>query len=207
MNERRATIAIVRRHIDRRFGVDWLMAFALVAALAAIFAPSFGNVALFVLAALASVMPIESQHIASLRRLTFFSVPLFGRQLARAHAVAPTLAALALPCGYAVGAAIRGVPISPERFFAAICIVTIATLVALSGTFRDGRDRALYVGLALTTSVSLALLDAIAEPTALRIVAALAVLVGYIALRAFGETLARYDPLPTLGVMRATEKP
>ena len=197
MNERRATIAIVRRHIDRRFGVDWLMAFALVAALAAIFTPSFGYAALFVLAALASVMPIEGQHIASLRRLTFFSVPLFGRQLARAHAVAPVLAALALPCGYAAGAAIRGAPIAPERFGAAICIVAIATLVALSATFRDGRDRAFYIGLALAASVSLAAVDCVAGPTALPIVVALALLVGYVALRAFGETLARYDPLPT----------
>lgn len=196
MIERRATIAIVRRHIDRRFGVDWLMTFAFVAALAAIFAPSFGYSAIFILAALASVMPIENQHIASLRRLTFFSVPLFGRQLARAHAVAPTLAALALPCGYAAGAAMRGVPISPERFITAICVVTIATLVALSGTFRDGRDRALYVGLALATSISLAILDLVAGPMSPRIVGALALLVGYFALRAFGETLARYDPLP-----------
>ena len=200
MNERRATIAIVRRHIDRRFGVDWLMAFALVAALAAIFTPSFGYAALFVLAALASVMPIEGQHIASLKRLTFFSVPLFGRQLARAHAVAPTLAALALPCGYAAGAAIRGVPIAPERFVVAIGVVAIATLVALSATFREGRDRALYVGLALTASVSLAAVDRVAGPTALPIVVALALLVGYVALRAFGETLARYDPLPTIRV-------
>ncbi len=197
MNERRATIAIVRRHIDRRFGVDWLMQFAIVGALAAIFAPSFGHAALFVLAALASVMPIEHQHIASLRRLTFFSVPLFGRQLARAHAVAPTVAALALPCGYAAGAALRGVPISPERFIAAICVVTVATLVALSATFRDGRDRTLYVGLALGASIVLASVDLVTGTHAIAIVGALALLIGFFALRAFGETLARYDPLPT----------
>lgn len=197
MNERRATIAIVRRHIDRRFGVDWLMQFAIVGALAAIFAPSFGHAALFVLAALASVMPIEHQHIASLRRLTFFSVPLFGRQLARAHAVAPTVAALALPCGYAAGAALRGVPISPERFIAAICVVTVATLVALSATFRDGRERTLYVGLALGASIVLAAVDLATGPHAIAIVGALALVIGFFALRAFGETLARYDPLPT----------
>lgn len=197
MNERHATIAIVRRHIDRRFGVDWLMQFAIVGALAAIFAPNFNHAALFVLAALASVMPIENQHIASLRRLTFFSVPLFGRQLARAHAVAPTVAALALPCGYAAGAALRGVPISPERFAAAICVVTVATLVALSATFRDGRDRTLYVGLALASSVVLAYVELVAGPHAIAIVAALALFIGFFALRAFGETLARYDPLPT----------
>lgn len=196
MNERRATVAIVRRHIDRRFGVDWLMQFAIVGALAAIFAPSFGHAALFVLATLASVMPIEHQHIVSLRRLTFFSVPLFGRQLARAHAVAPTVAALALPCGYAAGAALRGVPISPERFIAAICVVTVATLVALSATFRDGRDRTLYVGLALGASIVLASVDLVTGPHAIAVVGALALLVGFFALRAFGETLARYDPLP-----------
>lgn len=196
MNEGRATLAIVRRHIDRRFAVDWAMQFAIVFALAYIFAPSFGQFALPVLATLAAASVIETQHVQSLRRLTFFTVPLFGRQLARAHAIAPSVAAFALPLGYAAGAAARGAAISPERFAAAVCVVTIATLVALSATFRDGRDRVLYLVLAVGAGVSLDLVDRAGIVQPLRAIVPAAAALAYAAVRAFGETLARYDPLP-----------
>ncbi len=199
MNETRATVAIVRRHLDRRFALDWLAQAAIVAVLAFIFAPGFGSsalVALGALAALAVATAVERQHVASLRRVSFFSVPLFGRQLARAHAIAPSLAALALPIGYAIGAAVRGVPIGAERFTVAACVVVIATLVALSAIFRDGRDRALYVAIAFGAAFVIATLTTLPTPHAARIAAVVAIVIGFLALRAFGETLARYDPLP-----------
>ncbi len=196
MIEFRATVAIVRRHIDRRFGIDFAMAAALVALLAFVFAPSFDAAALPVLATLAAASIVEVSHIRSLRRLTFFTVPLFGRQLARAHAIAPAIGALALPLGYAVGARLRGVAIPPERIAVATCVVLVATLVALSATFRDGRDRALYVALAIAAGVSIAAAWQAKTTNPLAVAGGLAVVEGSFAVRAFGETLARYDPLP-----------
>ncbi len=195
MNETRATIAIVRRHIDRRFAIDWAMQFALVLGLAYVFVPRFGKGALVAIAVLATTTAAEGTHRLSLRRLTFFTVPLYGRQLARAHAIAPSLVALSLPLGYASGAALRGYALDPERFVTAVLVALVTTLVALSATFRDGRDRALYAALALGAGLTLALSDTPGH-TWFRATLAFAAAEGFFALRAFGETLARYDPLP-----------
>jgi len=195
VNETRATIAIVRRHIDRRFAVDWAMQFALVLALAYVFVPRFGYSALVVIAVLATTIAAEGTHVASLRRLTFFTVPLYGRQLARAHAIAPSLLSLSLPLGYAAGAALRGYAPEPERFVTAVLVALIATLVGLSATFRDGRDRGLYAALALGAGLTIALTYT-AEHRWFDATLVLAAGEGFFALRAFGETLARYDPLP-----------
>lgn len=195
MNETRATLAIVRRHIDRRFACDWAIQFGIVMALAYVFAPSFGASAPAAIAVLASTAGAESSHVRSLRRLTFFSVPLFGRQLARAHAIAPALLALSLPLGYVAGAAFRGSVPGIERVLVAILAALVATLVTLSAVFRDGRDRALYVALSLAAGLSIAL-PATIDPATFRLTIVLAVIEGFAAVRAFGETLARYDPLP-----------
>ncbi len=197
MSEARATIAIVRRHIDRRFAVDWGMQFAIVLGLAYVFIPRFASNALGAIAVLAATTASQGTQTRSLRRLTFFTVPLYGRQLARAHAVAPSLLALSLPLGYAAGAALRGYAPDPQRFVTAVLVALIATLVALSATFRDGRDRALYAGLALGAGLSIAV-SYTPEHAWFPVTVALAVGEGFIALRAFGETLARYDPLPDI---------
>lgn len=195
MIETRATIAIVRRHIDRRFIADWVMQFGLLLALAYVFAPSFGASAPAVIALLAATAGAESSHVRSLRRLTFFTVPLYGRQLARAHAVAPSLLALSLPLGFVAGASLRG----SAPLAAAVGIATLATLVAtlvsLSAIFRDGRERAIYIAVAVTAGFSIAIPYAL-EPTWFLAIVALAFVEGFVALRSFGETLARYDPLP-----------
>ena len=196
MIEFRATLAIVRRHIDRRFAVDWAMQFAIVGVLAYIFVPSYGAVALPILAILAAVSVVETAHVRSLRRLTFFTVPLFGRELARAHAIAPALGSLAFPLGYVAGAAARGFPIAPERVVVATCVVLVATAVGLSGIFRDGRDRALYVALAIVAGSVDGIVAVFAGERGFIPACGLAVVIGFFALRAFGETLARYDPLP-----------
>jgi len=128
--------------------------------------------------------------------LTFFIAPLYGRQLARAHAVAPAVGALAIPCGYAAGAALRGHPLAPATFVTCVLAALVATLVGLSSTFRDGIRAALYVVLGFGAAAGLALPAAFGLPHALEIVTVLAFALGFFALRAFGETLARYDPLP-----------
>lgn len=173
------------------------MQFAIVGAMAYVFVPQFGRVALPAIAALAALSAAERSNVKSLRRLTFFAVPMYGRQLARAHAVAPALAALALPFAYAAGAALRGEAPSPERFATAILMALVSTLVALSAIFRDGSERALYIVLALAAGLTLDITDLSPVRNApFALVASLAALEGFFALRAFGETLARYDPLP-----------
>lgn len=201
MNERRATIAIVRRHVDRRFVLDFVVQFALVGAIAFLFARLLHAwwTPLAIVSALAAAIAAERSHAESLRRVTFFAMPLYGRQLARAHAIAPALMALAVPLGYAAGAALRRAPLSSAMFVAAILAALVATLVSLSSVFRDGYRAGLYVVLATTlaAAVTVAPLALVASPPRATLVAALLALVtGFFALRAFGETLARYDPVP-----------
>jgi len=193
--ETRATIAIVRRHIDRSFARDFAMQFALVGGIAYVFAPQYANVAPFAIAALAATTSLDATHVRSLRRLTFFTVPLYGRQLARAHAIAPSVLALSLPFGYVAGSAVRGAAPDLERILGLVFVTLVTTLVALSSTFRDGRDRGLYAALAFAAGSSIALTEALGPPWFAATVL-LAGAQGFAALRAFGETLARYDPLP-----------
>lgn|GEM_PF-1498983 len=200
MNELRATVAIVRRHIDRRFAWDFVAHAVLVGAIAFFFARLLTAwwTPLAVASALGAAMAGERSLARSLRRLTFFAMPLYGRQLARAHAVAPSLMALSVPLGYAAGAALRGAPLSPALLLATVLAALVATLVSLSSVFRDGARAALYVALAATlgaavTVAPFALEDSVARASELAI--ALAAIAGFFALRAFGETLARYDPI------------
>ena len=200
MNELRATVAIVRRHIDRRFAFDFIAQFALVGAIAYFFARLFPAwwTPLAIVSALAAAIAAERSHAESLRRLTFFAMPLYGRQLARAHAIAPSLMSLAVPLGYATGAALRHEPLAPAIFAATILAALVATLVSLSSVFRDGYRAALYVVLAavLAAAVTVVPFAFVPAPTrAALAAAALAVVTGFFALRAFGETLARYDPV------------
>ncbi len=198
MHELRATIAIVRRHIDRRFGIDFGMQFALAGAIGYIFAHLFGTLAIpiVVCGGLAAASAAERQHAAVLRRVSFFAMPLFGRQLARAHAIAPVLAACSIPLGYEAGAVLRGAPLPLQAFTVVVLATVVATLVSLSSVFRDGLRAALYVGLAVGTVALIAAAAALLPERATVIAFAIAVVVGFFALRAFGETLARYDPLP-----------
>ncbi len=198
MHELRATIAIVRRHMDRRFALDFAMQFALVGAIGYIFAHTFTAppIPILICGSLAAASAAEREHAASLRRVSFFAMPLFGRQLARAHAIAPVLSALSIPLGYAAGSALRGVPLGPQAFGVLALTAIVGALVSLSSVFRDGVRAALYVGLAIGAAASLAIVAVAFPAHALAADAALAAVEGFFALRAFGETLARYDPLP-----------
>jgi hypothetical protein len=198
MNEFRATVAIVRRHVDRRFAIDWAMQFAIVAAIGYVFTHTFEHplFPLGIASVLAAASAGERAHAESLRRVTFFAMPLYGRQLARAHAVAPSLLALAIPTGYAVGVCARTHAFPTNLFAAMVCAALVATLVALSAIFRDGARAWLYVGLAAIAGASVTLPYALLGARGLLLSFALALAVAFLALRAFGETLARYDPLP-----------
>ncbi len=194
----RATVAIVRRHIDRRYAFDWAMQFALVGAISYVFGGLFRDpleiFGIVGFAAAASV--VDAQHRKLLRRLTFFSAPLYGRQLARAHAIAPALAALSVPLAYAGGAALHGRALALPLAAALVPAAVVAALVALSSAFREGYRAALYVGLAGAAALTLGLPFEFRLEHAAAVSAALAAAEAFLALRAFGETLARYDPLP-----------
>jgi hypothetical protein len=193
----RATIAIVRRHIDRRFALDFAMQFALVAAIGWIFAYAFAAPLVCVVAcgALAAASAAEREHAAGLRRVSFFAMPLYGRQLARAHAIAPVVSALSIPFGYVVGSTIRGATPPAITIVALVLATIVAALVSLSSVFRDGIRAVLYVVLGLGAAATIAF-PLVAFPAhALPIACAIAIVEGFLALRAFGETLARYDPV------------
>jgi hypothetical protein len=198
MNEFRATVAIVRRHIDRHFAIDWAMQFGIVAAIAFAFTQTFAH-PLFPLAiasVLAAASAAERSHAESLRRLTFFAMPLYGRQLARAHAIAPSLLALAIPAGYAAGSIARTHEFPAALLATMFGAALVSTLVALSSIFRDGLRASLYVVLAAIVGVAVTLPFVLQADYGLALSAALAAIAAFFALRAFGETLARYDPLP-----------
>ncbi|MBD5604593.1 MAG: hypothetical protein IAI48_05825 [Candidatus Eremiobacteraeota bacterium] len=199
MNELRATVAIVRHHMDRRFAFDFAVQFVLVGLLGYGFAIAFGPVQPIVICGvLAATNAAERAHAATLRGVSWFAMPLFGRQLARAHAIAPVLGALAIPLGYATGTALRGVPFPLESLAATMLASSVAVLVSLSSVFRDGIRAALYVGIAIGAVATIATAFALLAPHGLAFAAALAFVEGFFALRAFGETLARYDPVPAV---------
>ncbi|MGR4064431.1 MAG: hypothetical protein ACLQPV_03175 [Vulcanimicrobiaceae bacterium] len=122
------------------------------------------------------------------------SAPLFGRQLARGKALAPCVA-VALAClAYGAGIWIGDASLPFAPFAIALAGSLATTLVALSATIREGSARALYVAFAAATS-GLAFASATRLPhwaTAISLVFCVAA--GFVALRQYGEALARWDP-------------
>jgi len=196
----RATLAIVRRHIDRRYAIDWAMQFLLIGAISFVFGRLFADsLEIFgIVGFVAAASVVDRQHRRLLRRLTFFAAPLFGRQLARAHVIAPACAALSIPFAYLSGAALAGRALPANVSLGLTAAALVAATISLSSAFREGYRAALYVGLAGAAALTLGLPFELRSPHPLALCAALAALEGFFALRAFGETLARYDPLPDL---------
>ena len=121
------------------------------------------------------------------------SAPLFGRELARAKALVPCIGAALATLAYAAAAFVGGAPNAPLTLVVALAAVIATTLIALSATLRLGSSRALYVLLA-------ALAGAIAYALAVVAHSLLAELgfcavASFLALRQYGEALARYDPI------------
>jgi hypothetical protein len=121
------------------------------------------------------------------------SAPLFGRELARAKAFVPCIAATIAALIYGCAQLLRGAPDVPLMLLVALAAVVAATLTALSATIRRGSARVLYVVLAAGTSVAAYTLVVAAHS----LIAELAFCgtVAFFAIRQYGEALARYDPI------------
>ncbi len=119
--------------------------------------------------------------------------PLFGRELARAKALVPCVAAVSAGLCFAGAQLARGVSTVPVTLSVTLAAVVASTLVALSATTRRGLARTLYVLLAACTSAGAYALVAAARSPAAEL--AFCAFVAFFALRQYGETLARYDPI------------
>lgn len=129
------------------------------------------------------------------------SAPLFGRELARAKAVAPAITAALAALVYWLAQFLSGFAAPPTFFILALASVLASTLVALNATLRSGAQRLLYVALAFATSAVAYTLAVYADAVVTRAGDALGVatelafcgVVGFVALRQYGEALARSD--------------
>lgn len=119
------------------------------------------------------------------------SAPLYGRELARATALVPCIIVSFAAASYWAVSCVY-VPAEPLTMVGTVVVVCAATLVALYAGIRRGAARVLYTGLACAVP-ALAFVFSITTSMLLCIMLALAA--GFVALRQYGEALARYDPL------------
>jgi hypothetical protein len=118
------------------------------------------------------------------------SAPLFGRELARATALVPCIIATAAVAAFWLVTAFYAPPAASGVAVSALCAYA-ATLTAMCATVRTGWTRLFYVALAGCLSASGFMLMQTSTLLALLFCA----LAGFIALRQYGEALARYDPV------------
>ena len=121
------------------------------------------------------------------------SAPLFGRQLARAKALVPCVGAVLATLAYVSAAVVAGLRAIPVTLLVTIAAVIPSTLTALSATIRTGPSRLLYIVMATAASVIAFALAAMAGSIPGEL--GFAVLASFLALRQYGEALARYDPV------------
>ena len=121
------------------------------------------------------------------------AAPLYGRQLARAKALVPCAIVTLATFAYVAAAIFGGLRDVPQTLFAAIAAAIPSTLAALSATIRTGPSRLLYVGIACATSAAAFTLVVVAHSLAGAL--AFSALASFLALRQYGEALARYDPV------------
>jgi hypothetical protein len=118
------------------------------------------------------------------------SAPLYGRELARATALVPCMMVTAGLASYWMVASMYAVPAVPAIALT-LAACNAATLVAMSATVRAGAARVLYI--ALACAVSAVAFELQRRPTGIALV--FCVVSGFIALRQYGEALARYNPV------------
>lgn len=121
------------------------------------------------------------------------SAPLFGRELARAKALVPCIAAALATLAYAAAAFVGGAPDALRTLTMALAAVIVTTLIALSATLRVGSSRALYVLLAALAGAIAYALAVVAHSLLAEL--GFCTLASFFALRQYGEALARYDPI------------
>lgn len=121
------------------------------------------------------------------------SAPLFGRELARAKALVPCVVAILTVAIYACAQWLRRMPDVPVLLAVVPIAVIACTLTALSATIRLGATRALYIVLAWLTSAAAYAISI--QARAWFIEPAFCLAVSYVALRQYGEALARFDPI------------
>jgi hypothetical protein len=118
------------------------------------------------------------------------SAPLYGRELARATALVPCIIVTAALAGYWI---VSAAYVSPDAASIALtlCACCAATLTAMSATVRLGLARVLYI--ALACGISAIAFELLRWPPAGAFI--FCVTSGFIALRQYGEALARYNPV------------
>lgn len=138
------------------------------------------------------------------------SAPLYGRQLARASALVPCIIVAFGTLLNWLAQYLSGFAAPPVFFLLAIVAVIASTLVALSATLREGALRWLYIAIACAVSTIAFGLSIYVDPLVRvphdaghygDIAGVLSELgfctvIGFFALRQYGEALARYDPIP-----------
>ncbi len=117
------------------------------------------------------------------------SAPLYGRELARATALVPCIVVNTALAAYWSVTAFYARP-QATAVALSVCACNAAALVAMSATVRSGSARVLYA--ALACSLPAAAFALAAWPAAALFFCSLS---GFIALRQYGEALARYDPV------------
>jgi len=202
MSAVRATVAIVRRSVDRRFGARLAAATLAGAAVGVVGTPDVARAALVLALARGPATGFD-RRLDLIGRVSLYAMPLYGRQLARALAIAPAIDALAFPSGVALGAYLRGRHV-PRELAIAVGFATVAgTFVALSARLRTGPVVGLYALLAVVAEAAVLGPYALRTPRPARPALGLAAAIGFTALRGLGEALARYDPLPRSESARA----
>jgi hypothetical protein len=203
VNGARATLAIVRREMDATWLVDRAAGF--VAGLAAGFAfdrldSARGTAEEHMLLAGAALwFAVSGALRIDVRDGMYFTAPLYGRQLARAHALTALAGAFALPAGTLLAWALRGMlgsAFAPGGLaLPLLCGVALSAVVALSATPRSGMARRVYALAAWAIGAALLVPHFLGLENSAFLALGPAVVAGFFGLRAFGETLARYDPI------------
>ncbi|HUA09291.1 MAG TPA: hypothetical protein VMA98_08460 [Candidatus Acidoferrales bacterium] len=123
------------------------------------------------------------------------SAPLFGRELARAKALAPVVSATLATLICWAAQFLSGFAMPVATFVEALACAIASTLVALNATTRSGAGRFVALGSAAATIVAAYLLAKSGGAAGAATESIACAIVGFVALLQYGESLARYDPL------------
>lgn len=191
-----ATVAVVTARVQRQVRqIIFLMcAAALFAALELHAGDAAQAIGSAFFGSLAGIYLALMQRGGRMRELELCeqSAPLYGRELARAVALAPCAGATLTVAAYWSVAVLSPGAHAWAAVISLAC-ANAATLIALCATLREGAALLLYLGLSTTTAIAIVAIE-FPQPPAAFLLCAIA---GFIALRQYGESLARYDPIPS----------